>query len=206
MKPYVPNKYSPVMGGAGRDEKDKSYTRAEEAEEADDEELEWTRIEIREPLTNGDSVLEESRVGQERSNSSSREETPVGPEERPEGSGETHSSDLQGNQKNKKQVRSNFNPLSIPEFIPRMGRGRQPPIQYPRRRNDGDVINEPEDEDWAEISTNVPAPTPTRGRGSRGGRARGTSRPVAEPRPPLRPRAAHDKKKGSYPNEFVNKD
>ena len=227
MKPYVPNKYSPVMGGAGRDEKDRSYTSAEE----DDEELEWTRIEIREPLHNGDSVLEERRVGQERSNSSSREETPVGPEERPgdvmqerpggsareemptiepeerpKGSGETHSCDLQGNQKTRKQVRLNFNPLSIPEFIPRMGRGRQPPIQYPRRRNDGDVINEPEDEDWAEMSTNVPAPTPTRGRGSRGGQARGASRPIAEPRPPLRPRAAHDKKKGSYPNEFVNKD
>ena len=112
-----------------------------------------------------------------------------------------HSGDLQGNQKTRKQVRLKFNPLSIPEFIPRMGRGSQPPIQYPRRRNDGKVINEPEEEDWAEISTNVPAPTPTRGRGSRGGRARGESRPIAEPRHPLRPRAAYDKKKGSYPND-----
>ena len=49
MKPYVPNKYSPVMGGAGRDEEDRSSTRAEED---DDEEPEWTRIEItiREPF------------------------------------------------------------------------------------------------------------------------------------------------------------
>ena len=210
MKPYVPNKYSPVMGGAGRDGEDRSYTRAEED---DDEELEWKRIEIREPLPNGGSVLEEwvkrdltfhpekrrkwglkwwfgiRRVGQERSNISSREETQVGPkerpgpgdvmqerpggsareetpimepEERPKGSGETHSDDLHCNQKTRKQVRLKFNPLSIPGFIPRMGRGSQPPIQYPRRRNDGKVINEPEEEDWAEISTNVPAPTPTR--------------------------------------------
>ena len=56
IKPYVPNKSSPVMGRAGRDGDDRSYTRAQED---DDQELEWTRIEIREPLPNGGSVLEE---------------------------------------------------------------------------------------------------------------------------------------------------